>query len=89
MYCPVVSFGRAPNRREFPLGEGERLSGGTSSVTRFIKLDSYAGRFNNHSPSISQMNNPSHSLTIVYLDTPLVGPTTDPLEYIYLLGRLG
>ena len=28
------------------------------------------------------MNNPSPNLTTVYLDTPLVGPTPEPLEYV-------
>ena len=78
VYSPAVSLSRAPERREFPLGEGEILSGGTSSVTIIGKLGAYAGRFNNISPSLAGTNKPSLSLTNAYLYTPLVGPTPDP-----------
>ena len=68
--------------REFLLGEdGDGLSGGNLSDNRFSKLGAYAGRFDNIIPSIARMNNPSPSLTNVYIDTPTVGPTLDPLEY--------
>ena len=35
------------------------------------------------------MNKPSPSLTNVYLDTPIVGPTPDTLEYASRTGRIG
>ena len=35
------------------------------------------------------MNNPSPNLITVYLDTPLVGPTPEPLEHVPSPGRLG
>ena len=77
-------------RKEFPLGEdGEGLSGGNLSVNCFFKLGAYAGRFENSRPSTSQMNNPNPILTNVYLDTPPVSPTSEPLEYSPPPGRLG
>ena len=78
VYGPGVSLGRAPDLREFPLREGEGLSSGTS-VTSLSKLRAYAGRFNNL--SLARMNNPRPNLINVYLDTPLVVPTPEPLEY--------
>ena len=35
------------------------------------------------------MNKPSHNLTYVYLDTPIVVPMVEPLEYASLTGRIG
>ena len=77
MYCPAVSLGRASENREFPLREGGVLSDSTS-LTSFSKLGDYAGRFNNN--NLARMNNPSPNLTNVCLDTPLVGPTPEPLD---------
>ena len=74
---------------EFSLREdGEGFSGGSLSINSFIKLCTYAGIFDNIIPSIVRMNNPIPSLTNVYLDTPLVVPTPDPLEYAPPPGRL-
>ena len=73
--------------RELILGEGEGLSGGNSSVNSSIKLGAYAGRLANL--NLAGNINPSPNVTAVYLDTPLVGPTPDPLEYAPLPGRLG
>ena len=82
VYSPVVSLGSAPAHREFPLREdGEGLSSGNLSINTFSKFGTYAGRFDNLGLIIARVNNPSPSLTNVYLDTPPVGPTTDPLEY--------
>ena len=61
------------------LKNGEGLSGNNLIINSFSKLGSYAGIFDNLSPSISRMNNPSPSLDHVYLDTPQLGPTMDPL----------
>ena len=85
VYGPAVSLGWVPERRKFLLGEREGLSGSTS-VNSFIKLGAYAGRFNHI--NLARMNNPSPNLTTVYLDTPLVGLTPEPLDYVPLLGRL-
>ena len=79
VYGPETFLGKATERREFLLGEGEGFNDATS-VTRFIKVDAYAGRFNN--VSLETMNNHSPNLTNVYLDTPLVGLTPEPLDYI-------
>ena len=78
VYGPVVSMGREPERREFEIEEGGGLSGGTSINS--IKVGAYAGRFNHL--NLAEMNKPSPNLTTVYLDTPLVGPTPEPLEYV-------
>ena len=78
VYGPAVSMGRAPERREFHIGEGGKVSGGNSVDS--IKLGAYAGIFNHL--NLSGMNNPSLNLTTVYLDTPLVGLTPYPLEYV-------
>ena len=72
----------------FRLERGGGLGGGTS-VTIFSKLVAYARRFNTLSPSIESMNNPSSRLTNVYLNTHIVGPTPDPLDYVHLPGPLG
>ena len=77
VYGTTVYLGQAPERREFPIGEGEGLRVGTSIINS-SKLGAYTGRFNHL--NLSVMNNPSSNLTTVYLDTPLVGPTLDPLE---------
>ena len=76
MYDSAVSLGRAPECREFPLGEGGWLLSVSTSVTSSSKLGAYAGRFNNL--SLARMNNPSPSLINVYLDTPLVGLMPEP-----------
>ena len=88
VYGPAVSLGWAPERREFSLEEGKGLSDGTS-VTILSKLGAYTGRFNNLSPCIARMNNHIPSLTNVYLNTTLMGPMPDTLEYVPLTGRLG
>ena len=62
------------------LKNGEGLSGNNLIINSFSKLGSYAGIFDNLSPSISRMNNPSPSLTHVYLDTPPVSPTLETLD---------
>ena len=87
VYGSAVGTCWAPECREIQIGEGEGLSGGNYSVHSGIKLGAYAGRLDNL--NLSGMNNPSPNLTTVYLDTPLVGPTLDPLEYVSLSGRLG
>ena len=80
MYGRAFFWGWASARRSFPLGEDrEKSIRGNLSDNSFSKLGAYAGRFDNLSPSIARTNNPSPSLTNVYLDTPPVGPTTDPL----------
>ena len=76
---------RAPQHREFQIGEGEGPSDRTS--VNSIKLGAYAGRFTNL--NLAGMNNLSPNLTTVYLDNPLVGPTLELLEYVPLTGRLG
>ena len=53
------------------------MSGGTS-VNSSFKLGAYAGRLANL--NLAGINNPIPNLTTVYLDTPLVGPTPEPLE---------
>ena len=92
VYVPAVSLGWAPARREFPLGYyGEGLSCSNIIINSLSKLGAYTGKFDNIIPIIERMNNPSPSLTNVYLDTPPVGLTPDPLEYAPPppLGRLG
>ena len=76
-----------PECREIQIVEGEVLSGNNPSVHSNIKVGAYAGRLANL--NLSGMNNPSPNLNTVYLDTPLVGPTPEPLEYVPLPGRLG
>ena len=77
---------RSPDCREIQIREGGVLSGGTS-LNSSIKLGADIVRFTNL--ILAGMNNPSPNLTTVYLDTPLVEPTPDPLEYVSLPGRLG
>ena len=80
MYGPAVSLFQAPACTEFPLREdGEGLSGGNLSDNSFSKLGTYAGIFDNLSPSIASMNNPILIIPYVYLDTPPVCPTPEPL----------
>ena len=80
VYNSVVSLCWAPACREFPLGYyGEGLRSGNLSINRFSILGAYVGIFDNLSPSTARMNNPSPNLTNVYLYTPPVGPTPDPL----------
>ena len=78
---------RAHERRELILGEGGGFSGGNSSVNSSIQLGAYVGRLANL--HLAGNINPSPNLTTVYLDTPLVGPTPEPLEYVLSIGRLG
>ena len=78
-------MGRAPERREFTLREGKGLSG--RSRVNGSKLGAYAGRFNYI--NLAGMNKLALNLTTVYLDTPLVGPTPNLLEYAPLPGHLG
>ena len=63
VYGPAVATGWAPERREFQIGEGEGLIGGTS--VNSVKLRAYAGRFTNI--TLSGINNPIPNLTTVYL----------------------
>ena len=78
---------RATERREIRIRAGEGMSGGNLSVTSSLNLGAYAGRLDNL--SLVGINNTNPNLTTVYLDTPLVGPTPEPLEYVPLPGRLG
>ena len=74
----AVSLGKAPARRESPIGEhGEGLSGG--SIHIISKLGAYAGIFDSLNHSIAIMNNPIPIIPYVYLDTPPVCPTPEPL----------
>ena len=77
VYSTAVVTGWGPEPRDFQIGEGGVLSDGIS-VHVSIKLGAYAGRFTNL--NLAGMNNPRPNLTTVYLDTPLVGPTPEPLE---------
>ena len=86
VHGPVVATGQATESRDFHIGEGEGFSIGTS-LHSSIKLGSYAGRLTNL--NLAGMNNPSPNLTTVYLDTSLVGPAPDPLEYVPSPGHLG
>ena len=82
----VLDTARPHERRDTILGKGEGLSVGTS-VNSSIKLGAYAGILDNL--NLAGINNPSPNLTTVYLDTPLVGPTPETLEYVPSPGRLG
>ena len=62
------------------------MSSGTS-VNSSIKLGAYASILANI--NLAGINNLSPNLTTVYLGTPLVGPTQEPLEYVSLPGCLG
>ena len=77
---------RAPEGGETPIGAGEGMSGG-NSVTSSLNLGAYAGRLDHI--NLAGIKNPSPNLTAVYLDTPLVGPTPESLEYVPSPGRLG
>ena len=81
VYGSAVCVCREPECREIQIGEGEGLSGGNSSVHISTRLGAYTGRSANL--NLLGMNNPSSNLTTVYLDTPLVGPTPEPLEHIW------
>ena len=83
----AVSTCWLPERGEIEIGEGEVLSGVNSSVHSRIKLGTYVGILPNL--NLAGINNPGPDLTTFYLDTPLVGPTPDPLDYVPLSGRLG
>ena len=63
------------------------MIGGHSIINSSIKLGAYTSRLSNL--SLAGNINPRPNLTTVYLDTPLVGPTPEPLEYVPSLGRLG
>ena len=56
-------------------------------LTSSLNLGVYAGRLDNL--NLAGINNPIPNLTNMYLDTPLVGPTPEPLEYVPSSGRLG
>ena len=60
---------------------------GNISVTSSLNLGAYKGRLDNL--NLAGINNPRPNLTTMYLDTPLVGPTPEPLEYVLSSGRLG
>ena len=85
VYGPAVPIGRVPARREFRIVEGGELSG--ENRINSSKLGAYAGIFNHI--KLAGMNKSSPNLTTVYLDTPLVGLTPEPLEYAPSTGRLG
>ena len=87
VYGSAVGTCRAPERREIQIEEGEGLGSGNSSVHSSIQLIAYAGRLANL--NLAGMNNPIPNLTNLYLDTPLVGPTLEPLEYVPSPGCLG
>ena len=76
-----------PECREIQIREGGGLSGSPSSINSSIKLGAYAGRLDNL--NLAGITNPSPNLTTVYLDTPLVGPTPDPLVYVPSSVHLG
>ena len=73
VYGLGVDTAQAHERREIILVEGEGLSGGLSSINSSIKLGAYAGIL--ASLNLAGNINPNPNLTIVYLYTPLVGPT--------------
>ena len=81
------TLARAPERRETQIRAKEGISGGSLIVTSSLNLGAYASRFDNL--NLAGINKPSPNLTTMYLDTPLVGPTPEPLEYVPLPGRLG
>ena len=56
------------------------MSGVNSSVNSIIKLGAYAGRLANL--NLAGNINPSSNLTTVYLDTSILGPIPDPLDYV-------
>ena len=80
------TLARAPEHRETQIRAGERISS-SLSVTISLNLGAYAGRLDNL--NLAGIDNPSPNLTTMYLDTPLVGPTPEPLEYVPSPGRLG
>ena len=77
VYGLVANTARTHECRDTPLREGEEMSGGTS-VNSSIELGAYTGRLDYL--ILSGINKPNPNLTTVYLDTPLVGPTPEPLE---------
>ena len=79
MYGLGDTLARALERRETQIRAGEGISG-TLSVTSSLNLGSYTGRLDNL--NLAGMKNPSPNLTTMYLDTPLVVPTPEPLEYV-------
>ena len=83
-FRPVTA--RAPERGETPIRAGEGMIG-SNSVTSSLNLGAYAGRLDNL--NLAAINNPSPNLITVYLDTPIVGPTPESLEYVPSPGRLG
>ena len=85
VYGPAVATGWAPELKDLQIREGGGLSGGIS-VHSSIKLGAYAGRFINL--SLAGINIPIPNLTTVYLNTPLVGPTLEPLEYVPFPDRI-
>ena len=87
VYSSTVGMSRAPECREIQIGEGEVLSGGNYSVHSSTKLGAYTGRLENLNPA--GINKTGPNLITLYLYTPLVGPTLDPLEYVPSPGRLG
>ena len=87
VYGSAVGTSWVPECRDIQIGEGEGLSGGNYSVHGTIKLGTYAGRLANL--NLAGINYPSPNLNTVYLDTPLVGPTPEPLEYAPSPGRPG
>ena len=87
VYALAVDTTRSHDRRELLIGDGEELSGGTSSVNSSIKLGAYAGRLDNI--NLAGITNPSPNLTTVYLDTPLLGTKPELLEYAPSPVRLG
>ena len=86
-YGPAVGTCWAPDHRVIQIREEEGSNGGNSSVHISIKFGSYKGRL--AKLNLAGMNNPSPNLTTLHLDTPVVVPTTDPLEYVTSPGHLG
>ena len=76
---------RAHEHRDSLIRAGEGMSGVNSANSSF-KLVAYAGKLDHL--NLAGINNPSPNLTTVYIDTPLVGPTPEPLEYVPSPGRL-
>ena len=77
VYDLAVDTAWASERKELILGDRGGLSGSPSIVTNSSKLGAYTGRLANL--NVAGINNPIPNLTNVYLDTPLVGPTPEPL----------
>ena len=85
VYGPAVFPLWEPQRREVHIREGEVLR--VRNSINSIKVGPYTGRFNNL--SLAGMKKPSPNLTTVYIDTPIVGPSPEPLECVPFQATLG